>query len=197
VRSCRTQDGRQLALRSTYTGAPRQCGPGVVNTWPMPWSTTVPTLVAYGQQRGSPTDLGARGRDEITGKTVRTTRRPYLLRSLIVCGLCQRKMQGQHSHGAVYYRCRLAQEYAIGDRSEHPRNVVLREDHLVHPLDAWMLSRRGARRPMSDIRRSGRRGTSRFPSIVSRTTLRRCGAGSRGSRRAVRWAVGPRVRPAR
>lgn len=36
----------------------------------------------------------------------RRTRHPYLLRSLILCGVCERRMQGQHSHGSVYYRCR-------------------------------------------------------------------------------------------
>ncbi|WP_372492478.1 hypothetical protein [Salinispora arenicola] len=43
-------------------------------------------------------------------------------------------MQAQHSHGVAYYRCRFPQEYAIANKVDHPRNVILREDVLVTPL---------------------------------------------------------------
>jgi hypothetical protein len=55
-----------------------------------------------------------------TGQSRRTVGNPYLLRGLIICGVCQRPMQGQHSHGSVYYRCRFPQEYALANRVEHP-----------------------------------------------------------------------------
>jgi hypothetical protein len=48
-------------------------------------------------------------------------------------------MQGQHSHGDAYYRCRFPQEYALANRLEHPRNVYLREKALIDPLDRWLL----------------------------------------------------------
>ena len=31
------------------------------------------------------------------------SRHPYVFKSLIRCGVCGRKMQGQHSHGVAYY----------------------------------------------------------------------------------------------
>jgi site-specific DNA recombinase len=52
--------------------------------------------------------------------------------------VCRRRMQGQHSHGSVYYRCRFPQEYALANRVEHPRNVIMREDVLIKPLDGWI-----------------------------------------------------------
>lgn len=75
---------------------------------------------------------------QTTGQTRRATRNPYLLRGLLQCGVCERRMQGQHSHGTVYYRCRFPQEYALANRVEHPRNVILREDILIKPLDNWI-----------------------------------------------------------
>ena len=47
-------------------------------------------------------------------------------------------MQGQYNHHAAYYRCRYPQEYALANTIEHPRNVYLREDWIIDPLDAWL-----------------------------------------------------------
>jgi site-specific DNA recombinase len=69
---------------------------------------------------------------------IRRTRQPYVFRGLIYCAICDRRMQGQYSHGSAYYRCRFPQEYALANRVEHPRNVIMREDVLVDPLDAWL-----------------------------------------------------------
>jgi site-specific DNA recombinase len=66
------------------------------------------------------------------------TRHPYILRGSVLCGVCQRRMQGQHSHGVAYYRCRFPVEYALANRVDHPRNVILREDVVIPPLDAWL-----------------------------------------------------------
>jgi hypothetical protein len=52
--------------------------------------------------------------------------------------VCQRKMQGQHSHGVAYYRCRFAHEYALANHVDHPRNVIMREDAVINPLDVWL-----------------------------------------------------------
>jgi site-specific DNA recombinase len=71
-------------------------------------------------------------------QAARRTRHPYLLRSLVLCGVCQRRMQGQHSHGSVYYRCRYPLEYALANRVDHPRNVIMREDVVVPRLDEWI-----------------------------------------------------------
>jgi hypothetical protein len=47
-------------------------------------------------------------------------------------------MQGQHSHETAYYRCRFPQEYALANRVDHPRNVIMREETLILPLDTWL-----------------------------------------------------------
>ncbi|WP_433731914.1 hypothetical protein ACQP2Y_12270 [Actinoplanes sp. CA-051413] len=49
-------------------------------------------------------------------------------------------MQGQRSNGEAYYRCRYAQEYALANKIDHPRNVYLRERDLVTPLDQALAS---------------------------------------------------------
>jgi site-specific DNA recombinase len=67
-------------------------------------------------------------------------RHPYIFKGLVHCAPCQRKMQGQYSHGVAYYRCRYPQQYALAHGVEHPRNVYLREDLLVELLDAWLTS---------------------------------------------------------
>ena len=71
-------------------------------------------------------------------ETGQRVRHPYVLRSLLFCGMCGRKMQAQHSHGQTYYRCRYPREYALAAHVQHPVNVYLRESQLVPPLDLWL-----------------------------------------------------------
>ncbi|MGW3621837.1 zinc ribbon domain-containing protein [Micromonospora arida] len=52
---------------------------------------------------------------------------------LIYCAACDRRMQGQYSHGDAYYRCRFPQEYALANQVQHPSNVYLCEDTLTDP----------------------------------------------------------------
>jgi hypothetical protein len=47
-------------------------------------------------------------------------------------------MQAQQARGVAYYRCRYPAEYALANAVDHPRNVILREDLLVTPLDTWL-----------------------------------------------------------
>jgi DNA invertase Pin-like site-specific DNA recombinase len=68
------------------------------------------------------------------------SRHPYVLKGLVYCAICQRRMQGQRSNGEAYYRCRYAQEYALANKIDHPRNVYLRERDLVTPLDQALAS---------------------------------------------------------
>jgi site-specific DNA recombinase len=63
------------------------------------------------------------------------TRHPYVLKGLVYCALCDRRMQGQQSNGEAYYRCRYALEYALANKISHPRNVYLRERDVLAPLD--------------------------------------------------------------
>jgi len=64
--------------------------------------------------------------------------RPYQLRSLLFCGLCDRRMQGNWNHGIARYRCRYPNEYALANNVGHPRTVYLREDQIVPSLDRWV-----------------------------------------------------------
>jgi site-specific DNA recombinase len=82
--------------------------------------------------------LATRARTSTAPKRAHRSPHPYVFKSLVHCGVCDRKMQGQHSHGTAYYRCRFPQEYALANRIEHPRNVILREDILIKPLDTWL-----------------------------------------------------------
>jgi hypothetical protein len=56
---------------------------------------------------------------------------PYALRGLVICGLCERRMQRYWVNGAPYYRCRLPAQYALAKRVEHPLNVNLCEDAVI------------------------------------------------------------------
>ncbi|MBB5070053.1 DNA invertase Pin-like site-specific DNA recombinase [Saccharopolyspora gloriosae] len=62
----------------------------------------------------------------------------YVLRGLLYCGLCHRRMQGQKSRHQLYYRCRFTQEYALANEIEHPANVYLPEHGILDELDHWI-----------------------------------------------------------
>ena len=64
--------------------------------------------------------------------------RPFALRGLISCAICGRLMQGSYNHGLAHYRCRCPSEYAVVNEVDHPRNLYLREDAVVGPLDGWL-----------------------------------------------------------
>jgi hypothetical protein len=73
-------------------------------------------------------------------RTRTTGTRPYLLRGLVRCALCGRRMQGAVIRKReTYYRC-LARTLAPGSAAlaGHPRTVNLREFHVVEPLNAWI-----------------------------------------------------------
>jgi site-specific DNA recombinase len=68
----------------------------------------------------------------------RATGRPYQLRGLIHCGVCQRRMEGTWAHDAARYRCKYPAEYALANEIDHPRTVYVREDQILPPLDRWL-----------------------------------------------------------
>lgn len=84
--------------------------------------------------------LGSRARTATAPKRTHRSRHPYIFKSMVICGVCERKMQAQHSHGVAYYRCRFPQEYALANKIHHPRNVIMREEALITPLDTWLVS---------------------------------------------------------
>jgi hypothetical protein len=64
---------------------------------------------------------------------------PYLLRGLVRCEICQRKMQGGMIRQRVLYRC-IARRLAPGSivLADHPKTINLREDVLTRPINRWI-----------------------------------------------------------
>jgi site-specific DNA recombinase len=71
-------------------------------------------------------------------ETRQRVRNPYALRGRLYCGYCGRRMQGQYSNHAPYYRCRYPQEYALASHVRHPGNVYLREADILPAIDNWL-----------------------------------------------------------
>ncbi|ONI92613.1 hypothetical protein ALI22I_02770 [Saccharothrix sp. ALI-22-I] len=57
--------------------------------------------------------------------------RRYHLSGLLVCGVCRRRLESHWVHGRAGYRCRHGYTSARSRPADAPRNVYLREDHLV------------------------------------------------------------------
>ena len=68
----------------------------------------------------------------------RSSPRPYVLRGLLFCGICTRRMQGSWNNDQAYYRCTYPNEYARTNDIDHPRVVYLREAEILPELDAWL-----------------------------------------------------------
>jgi site-specific DNA recombinase len=64
------------------------------------------------------------GRQRRGERRDRPTPRPYILRGLLRCGLCERKMQGSWNHGTAHYRCTFASEYAFAKGIDHPKGAL-------------------------------------------------------------------------
>lgn len=79
----------------------------------------------------------AKGAGRKTRERTRTQHR-YVLRGLLHCGICERRMQGQKTRDQLFYRCRYPNEYGLANKTEHPRNVYLAERDLLGPLDGWL-----------------------------------------------------------
>jgi DNA invertase Pin-like site-specific DNA recombinase len=72
-------------------------------------------------------------------RSPKSTTTPYMLRGLVYCGICERKMQGNKAHGTLRYRCITTQTRAMpAYLSHHPKAVYVREDAIVNALDAWL-----------------------------------------------------------
>lgn len=71
----------------------------------------------------------------------RNSPHPYLLRGVLQCGLCDRRMQGSaRSGGRILYRCEYGKDRALPQGCEHPPTVYVREDAIVGRLDSWLAS---------------------------------------------------------
>ncbi|MEV0057642.1 recombinase family protein [Saccharopolyspora shandongensis] len=60
--------------------------------------------------------------------------RKYALAGLVVCGECSRRMDAHWVHGRPGCRCRHGYTTATPRPSQAPRNVYVREDHLLEAL---------------------------------------------------------------
>jgi hypothetical protein len=67
------------------------------------------------------------------------TRRPYLLRGMVHCGACGRRMQGEVVRKATYYRCNVrTMAPGAAALASHPPTVNLREDAIVSAINGWI-----------------------------------------------------------
>lgn len=124
-------------------------------------------------------DLFAAGIRASGPRTRFRARNTYVLRGSIYCGVCERRMQGQHSHAVAYYRCRFPKEYALASRVAHPGNVYLREDVLVEPLDDWLLQAPAPHRLEETVEamKAGQHNDgAEARAAVARTAVRECEA---------------------
>ncbi|MFG2045490.1 zinc ribbon domain-containing protein [Dactylosporangium sp. NPDC048998] len=55
------------------------------------------------------------------------SRNPYVFKGAVYCGVCKRKMQGQHSHDVAYYRCRFPPGVCADER----RRPSAQRNHAV------------------------------------------------------------------
>ena len=60
---------------------------------------------------------------------------PYLLKGMVRCSVCERKMQGNQLRGKLHYRCVMKQNYPGAD---HPTSLSVREEHLLPAIDSWL-----------------------------------------------------------
>jgi hypothetical protein len=102
-------------------------------------------------RRANPTDRRRRPAPRATFGTTRPDRarcrptrvgHPHHRRSVVhrrgTAGGRGHTKEEQHSNGVAYYRCRYPTEYGLANRTEHPRNVYLREQDVLVPLDDWL-----------------------------------------------------------
>jgi Recombinase len=112
-----------------------------------------PAIVTVEAFQPAQDQLAAAGRRS-KPRMPRPTPRPYQLRGLLFCGICQRRMQGNFNHGLLHYRCRFPNEYALANRVEHPRVVAPGSAVPVRPPGA----RRGDDRSCRNCESANRRG---------------------------------------
>jgi len=75
----------------------------------------------------------------------RATQHPYLLRGLLHCGICGRRLQAQARPARtpgrptrVLYRCEFGSTRTVPSDMDHSPSVYVREDAIVSKLDAWL-----------------------------------------------------------
>ena len=59
----------------------------------------------------------------------------YMLKGMITCNVCGRKLVANSVRGHLQYRCRMKDEYPGLD---HPKSLSIREDQLLPTIDDWL-----------------------------------------------------------
>ena len=106
------------------------------------WSDAIvhEPLISAGDFEAAQAIMAGAGRARRTSREAhQRVTHPYVLRGRLYCGYCGRRMQGQYSNQAPYYRCRYPREYALASHVRHPGNVYLREADLLPAIDRWLL----------------------------------------------------------
>jgi site-specific DNA recombinase len=96
-----------------------------------------PPIISDGTFAQAQAMLAAKNDRQVV-KRPRSSPRPYILRGLLHCGICDRRMQGTWNNSRTYYRCMFPAQYALASRIDHPRTVYLREAEVVPELDDWL-----------------------------------------------------------
>ncbi|HEX8344406.1 MAG TPA: recombinase family protein [Actinoplanes sp.] len=104
------------------------------------WSKTeahTPIITAELYEQAQ-TKIKVRGSEGEVGRAPRRSTRPYLFRSLITCGLCDRHMVGNPNHGQLHYRCKASRDFVRQHAVAHPPVLYLREDAIIEPIDRFL-----------------------------------------------------------
>jgi site-specific DNA recombinase len=103
------------------------------------------------------------------GASRRSAPSRYPLAGLITCDHCRKKLQGSHTRGLAFCRCRIGTGYPVGPAG-HPLTLAVREDRLLPHLDAWLSGLfapervEAVAREVAHADAESRRGTRRHPS---------------------------------
>jgi hypothetical protein len=93
------------------------------------WHRVQQLIASHGRPSNTPRLAG--------GASRRSAPSRYPLAGLIVCAHCGKRLQGSHTRGHAFYRCRIGAGYPVGPVG-HPPTFAVREDRLLPHLDAWL-----------------------------------------------------------
>ncbi|MFC4056641.1 zinc ribbon domain-containing protein [Actinomadura syzygii] len=79
--------------------------------------------------------IAAQGIQTPRGAAVRLGR-CYLLAGLLRCGICGRRMESCWIHNLAAYRCQHGHSSASRSDPDRPKNLYIREDHILPHLPA-------------------------------------------------------------
>ena len=86
-------------------------------------------------------------------KTLMWTVSIEVIRGLISCGLCGRRMEGSFNHGRLYYRCTASRDFVRQHGLSHPPMLYLREESIADPSDRFLDRELGQGNLTSSLRR--------------------------------------------